>query len=318
MSLESVMEQRVVFISARKGYATKGLRAEGFDVVYPYRDKTLFGRVIREIWFRSGLPERVWYTKIKRGIDNIIVQDPLITKKYLEWLKKTQPKSKIHFLYGNMVGNAKHVTPNCIPEGITKWTFDMNDSKKYGIMLHSSGGYSTSYIGSKKAILYDVFYVGTDKGRGGYVCELEKQINMLGLKTKFIITANGKLSKKKGYYSKPIPYSEVIEYDNASKSILNIVMPNQIGATMRDFESIFNSVKLITTNQSIKDYDFYKEENVFILGERNLSELPDFLNSPFQPIEEKILKKYTIPALVEEIVTTGKTSLKIYLKDSRE
>lgn len=303
------MKHNVIFITARRGYITEGLRMEGFNVIHPYKDKTLFGRIIREICFRSGIPERVWYTKIKKSIENIIVQDPLITKKYLEWLKKTQPKSKIHFMYGNLVGNAKHIMPNCIPKGITKWTYDMNDSKKYDIMLHSSGGYSTSYIGSKKTIYYDVFYVGADKGRGEYLCELEKKMNMLGLKTKFIITADGKLSRKKRYYSKPIPYSKVIEYNNSSKSILNIVMPNQIGATIRDFESIFNSIKLITTNPRIKDYDFYREENVFILGERNLSELTDFLNYPFQPIDEKILKKYTIPTLVEEIVGAGKLSI---------
>lgn len=300
------MKQNVIFITARRGYITEGLCVDGFDVIHPYKDKTLVGRIIREICFRIGIPERVWYTKINNDIENIIVQDPLITRKYLEWLKKIQPKSKIHFMYGNMVGNAKHIMPNCIPEGIAKWTYDMNDSKKYDILLHSSGGYSTSYIGNKKPALYDVFYVGADKGRGEYICELEKKMNMLGLKTKFIITADGKLSRKKSYYSKPIPYSKVIEYNNSSKSILNIVMPNQIGATMRDFESIFNSIKLITTNQRIKDYDFYREENVFILGERNLSELLDFLNLPFQPIDEKILKKYTIPTLVDEIVGAGK------------
>lgn len=310
-------EKDVIFISARRGYITEGICAEGFDVVYPYKDKSILGRVIREIWFKCGLPKRVWYTKIKKKVDNIIVQDPLITAEYLAWLKETNQKAKIHFLYGNLVGNAKHITPSCIPEGITKWTFDKNDSEKYGIKLHSSGGYSTFYIGCKKAILYDVFFVGADKGRGEYLCQLEKQMNTLGLRTKFLITADGKLSKKKCYYSKPISYSKVIEYDNASKSILNVVMPNQIGVTMRDFESIFNSIKLITTNKSIKSYDFYKEENIFILGERNLSELVDFLKIPFQSIEKNILQKYTIPALVEEIVTINKNSKLLNYKNNR-
>jgi len=311
-------EKSVIFVSARRGYIAEGICAEGFDVVYPYRDKTLFGRVIREIWFKCGLPELVWYTKIKKKVDIIVVQDPLITKEYLEWLKKTHPNSKINFMYGNMVGKAKHLLPYEVPNSISIWTYDSYDAKKYGLNLYK-GGYSRLFIGTKKETQYDVFYIGADKeGRGEYILDLQRKMEELGVKTKYIITPNGRFAKKKVYHSKPIPYSKVIEYINKSRAVLNIAMPNQTGATIRDFESIFNSIKLITTNRSIKNYDFYREENVFILGERNLSELVCFLNSPFQPIEGEILKKYTITALVEEIVATNKISIEIDYKENRE
>ncbi|MDD4157629.1 MAG: hypothetical protein PHY08_13770 [Candidatus Cloacimonetes bacterium] len=298
------MQHSVFFISARKGYAKEGLLAEGYDVINPYRDKTLIGRIIREIWFQCGFSEKIWYTRIKKSFKYIIVQDPLVTKTYLKWLVNSQPTSIIHFIYGNQIGRAKHVKPKDIPKEINTWTFDQNDSKKYGINLHSSGGYSKSYIGKKNHILFDVFYVGADKGRGEFICDLERKMRQLGLKTKFIITADKKIARKKRYYSRPIPYSKVIEYNNSSKAILNIVLPNQIGATMRDFESIFNSIKLITNNNNIKNYDFYRAENVFILGERNLSELIDFLKTPFKPIEQVNLEKYTISALVDEIISS--------------
>lgn len=309
--------KNVIFVSARRGYITEGIRAEGFDVVYPYRDKTLIEKIIREIWFKCGLPERLWYTKIKKGIDNIIVQDPLITKGYLEWLKETHQNSKIHFMYGNLVGQAKHVLPNEIPARISVWTYDSHDSKKFGLNLYQ-GGYSSFYIGVKKVTKYDVFYVGADKGgRGEFLLDLQRQMEKLGLKTKYIITPASRFAKKKSYYSKPIPYSKVVEYVNESRAVLNIVMPNQTGATIRDFESIFNEVKLITNNLNIKSYAFYKEENVFILGERNLSELSNFLSSPFIPVEKEILEKYTIPVLVEEIVKMNKTFFKIKCKENK-
>lgn len=299
------MKDGVIFITARKKYVVDGLKNDGYTVLRPYKDTTIIGRVIREIWFRSGLPERVWYIKIKKEADDIIVQDPLITKEYLEWLIKTYPKSRIHFIYGNMVGNAKHLLPNEVPKGILVWTYDSHDANKYGLNLYE-GCYSKSFIGKKKETKYDVFYVGADKGRGKYLLDLQRRMEELGMKTKFIITADGRFAKKKNYYSKPISYLKVIEYVNESKAVLNIVLPNQTGATMRDYESVFNEVKLITNNHSIKDFAFYKEENVFIIGERSLSDLPEFLFSAFVPIEDDIKDELTMDRLVE-LVTNNKS-----------
>lgn len=294
------MKDGVIFITARKSYVVDGLKNDGYTVMRPYKDKSIIGRVLRELWFRFHLPEQVWYIKVHKEIYNIIVQDPLITKEYLKWLKKIKPKAKIYFMYGNMVGNAKHILPNEIPDGISVWTYDSYDAKKYGLNLYE-GGYSRSFIGNKKETKYDVFYVGADKGRGEFLMELQRQMEVLGVKTKFIITAGSILSKKKKYYSKPISYSKVIEYVNKSKAVLNIAMPNQTGVTMRDYESIFNEVKLITNNQSIKHFTFYKEENVFILGERSLAELPVFLSTPFVPIDDKVKDGLTMDKVVEMI-----------------
>ena len=126
----------------------------------------------------------------------------------------------------------------------------------------------------------------------------------LGLKTKFIITADGRLAKKKNYYSKPISYSKVVELVNESRAVLNIVMPNQTGATLRDYESVFNAIKLITNNQSVKDYAFYKEENVFILGKQPLSNLRAFLDTPFSPIEDEIKDELTMDKVVESLLNS--------------
>lgn len=298
------MVQNVIFVSARRGYATKGIEAEGFRVYYPYKDRTLVGRILREIWFRLYLPEQVWYRKelLKEIPDGIIVQDPLITKKYLLWLQNRFSKTKICFCYANMVGNAKHLLPSEIPKGIEVWTYDRYDSEKYSLHLTKSSGYMTKYIGEKTEKIYDVFFVGKDKGRAEFLLDLQKQLEQMGLKTKFLITADGRFSKKKKIYSKPIAYTEVVRFDNMSKAILNVVMPNQIGATNRDMESIFNEVKLITNNVHIKEYDFYRNENIFILGEQPLTELPDFLENPYVPIAPEILECHTFDSWIKEVV----------------
>jgi len=298
------MNETVIFITARRGYITDGLNASGFLTFYPYKDKTILGRVLREVWFQVGLPEQVWYNN---SIDNahiFIIHDPQITKRYLVWFKNKFKDSEVNFVYGNIVGKARHVYPKQIPDGIQIWTFDKNDSDKYKIRMHSSGGYLTSYIKTRKKVKYDVFYIGADKGRAQYIINLQKQMESIGIITKFLITANGKFSSKKTYYAEPISYDSVIDYVSESKAILNIMLPNQNGATMRDYESIFIGVKLITNNKNIKNYDFYIENNVFILGERDISELKDFLSTPFIQINKEILRKHTIYAFVKEIVSS--------------
>ncbi len=297
-------KEKILFITARDKYATDSFRLSGYKVQRPYKDKNIFERCLRELWFRLHLPERVWYVPIEdtRKYEYIIVQDPLITHKYLEWLIKNYPEPKIVFSYCNMVGKAKHLYPKDIPSIITLWTYDEFDATKYGMNLLHSGGYSKSFIVENNKKEYDVFYVGADKGRGDYLVELERQMSSMGLNTKFIITKDGRFSKKKPYYSKRINYHEVTQYNSKSRAILNIILPDQKGATMRDYESIFNGVKLITNNKNIKKYDFYKKRNVFILGEDDFHSLKNFINSPYQKLEDDILEKHTLDEMIKEMI----------------
>lgn len=303
----TVRKTETVFVSARGKYAIDGIRSSGYSVVRPYKDKNLPERVLREIWFKLHLPESIWYKKkiLKIHPKNIIIQDPLITRKYLEWIIEKFPSTDIYYVYYNMIGRAKHLKPDEIPEKISVWTYDEGDADKYGINLQSSAGYFRLYVGEPQKKKYDVIFVGADKGRGEYLLKLQKQMEDMGLKTKFIITADGRFSFHKRYYSKGVDYSQIIHLDNQSKALLNITMPNQKGITMRDFESIFNGVKLITNNSHIVNYDFYRKENVFILGKDNWDDLPLFLNSPFHEIDSDILEKYLFEKVVEEMVSGG-------------
>lgn len=296
-------KKELLIITARRGYPFAAFKKSGYNVCHPYRERNMVERIMREVWFRLRLPQKVWFRKINQSVANIIVQDPLITRQYLLWLKEKFPDSKIRFMYQNMVGKAKHLMPKDVPNGIDIWTYDGHDSEKYGLKLLNSGGYYDCLIGERKKRVYDVFFVGADKGRGEWLLELQAQMEKLNLKTKFIICPDGKFVKKKSFYSKPISYTEVVNYVTMSKSILNVTLPDQIGATMRDYESIFNETKLITTNKNIKNYDFYIENNVFILGERNLAELPRFLNTVFSPVPKKILERHTLDTQMQEILS---------------
>jgi len=273
-------------------------------VYHPYIGQGYIARVLREICFRCAfLPKALFYNKkmLREHPKYIVVWDPLITADFLMWLMKSFPSAQIHFIYSNMVGRAKHLAPDGIPNGIRVWTFDGYDSRRYGINIYHCYIYFRTFMKPKRNPEYDVLFIGRDKGRGEYLLDLENHMRSLGLVTKFIITADGKLSKKKGYYQNEIPYSEVIDYATRSRAILNIAMENQRGVTLRDIESVFLNTKLITTNKHIVDADFYNPENVFILDEQDITQLPGFLSTDPVPVDSSLLRKHSIDGMLDEI-----------------
>ena len=285
--------QDILIIEA--GLGSKELTAGQDGLCFrPYKDKTIIGRVLREIWFRLGLKEAIWYNKIitQYSPNLILVKDCLITRDYLSWLVEEFPKSRITYQYCNLVGKAKHLLPVDVPKGIELVTFDPGDSKKYQMILAQGHEFPKCNLRQRLPIEYDVFYVGTDKGRAESLLELKEQMEAQGLNVKMLIMRDSKLSRWKPFYSKRIPYEKVLEYDCKSKAILNIVHDGQSGATMRDYESIFLKSKLITNNTHIKEYDFYKRENVFILGEDDFSKIKEFVDLPFEEIDSSILERH--------------------------
>ena len=293
MGQETLRE--TLIISAGLGYKTQtDVYSKDCIAQRPYKDTNLVERVLREIWFRLQLPEKVWYKKVEEpnNIKAISVQDPLITRCYLEWLREQFPEARISYDYCNLVGKSRHLLPEEVPDGVTLTTYDRSDSEKYGMVLREGGEFSISQLREKQPIEYDIFYVGADKGRAEYLLLLKKQFEEMGLKTKMIITADKRFSFPNKIYSKPIPYEQVLDYDAKSRAIMNIVLPGQMGATKRDFEALFLKAKLITNNKNIKTFDFYEPKNVFILGEDNMEDLPKFVREPFVEVDPKILDKH--------------------------
>ncbi|MBP5204804.1 oligosaccharide biosynthesis protein Alg14, partial [Candidatus Saccharibacteria bacterium] len=50
--------------------------------------------------------------------------------------------------------------------------------------------------------------------------------------------------------------------------------------------------KLITDNSNIVDYNFYRPENIFIIGKDDPGRLKDFISSPYKKINQKIVDYY--------------------------
>lgn len=101
--------------------------------------------------------------------------------------------------------------------------------------------------------------------------------------------------------SKGIGLNEVIAQMKNSEILIDLIRDNQTGLSFRIFEAMALHKKLITNNQTIKDYDFYNPNNILIIDQDTIS-IPDtFLNSEYEPLNEQIYQKYTLENWIKTV-----------------
>ena len=104
-----------------------------------------------------------------------------------------------------------------------------------------------------------------------------------------------------------LSYEEVITKIKKSKCLLEINLEGQEGITLRTLEALFFNKKLITNNIKIKEYDFYNENNIYVINDKNISnetliEIKTFLKLKKQKINDEILKKYTFEFWLKKVL----------------
>lgn len=192
-------------------------------------------------------------------------------------------------------------------------TFDQGDCEKYKLQ------YGPQYIpgGVSVAPIYtydkaDVFFIGKDKGRLSRVAALKHFLEKENISCKFwVLPDKGAtyskeekgemIIKGRKYWKYSIPYVDILKQDSQSGCILDIPQKGQRGLTWRPIEALHFQKKLITTFDEIQNYDFYKEENIFIWKEDNMEDIPAFLEIPYQPVEDELIYKYTFSGWVDFI-----------------
>ena len=289
-------------------FTEKVLHDEGLKTQPPYYGNRLFFlRALRELHFRLNLPlKKIWYQPINNRYDIYFLFADTVTPEYVEWLHQQHPSSKYIMCYMNSV-NKKTNPAKFRYDYLKLWSGDVNDCRKYGMnQIKYSGAYCRNWIVNKIRPEYDVFFVGKDKGmkRLDMLLDLKEQFESMGLKTYFHIVAEHRYDRYRNlHYKAFIPYEECLQFLGKSKSILYIGFGSQECVTIRIQESLIHQIKLITDCSWIKKYDFYNPHNIFLLGEDNLSDLPHFLNTPYESVDADILKHIYMDDLLREVIS---------------
>lgn len=269
-----------------KSWLKYGLHA---DVIFKNISKPL--RAIRRV-VATNLPANFlagWLNDWKNELDKyetIIIHTSELTNHLPEYIHRINPQIRIIYWYWNPVNN--HTLPRLVTDSnVEFWTFDKGDQKKYHMKFNIQYYTGTTNI-QKENVKYDVYFIGHDKGRKKKINDILKKIKNAGLKYKVDILSDN----SKRY----IAYNIVKKRIMATKAILEVNQKGQTGYTLRALESLFLEKKLITTNKSIVNENFYSSKNIFVVDSDDWGKLPSIITSPYDKTVNHFKNKYDINA----------------------
>ena len=259
-----------------------------------YKKSNSIQRIIRKISSDLGASTGIFLESWKKDMnkyDMIIIHANRINRTVPKHLRKLGYKGRIIYWFWNPVSNC--VNPQKVDRKYCElWSFDKKDCESYNLKYNST--YYFSRIAAKcNGDNRSVFFIGRDKGRYGFIKELEDRLNKLGFVTDFNIIKD-ETSAAGNQYNKPLPYFEVVNRIKKSFCILDVVQKGQVGLSLRPMESVFFEKKQLTTNKEIKNEPFYNKNDFYIIGgiEDNDDKLKSFLSGAYVKQSEKILKYY--------------------------
>lgn len=284
---------KVLIIINRHAFTYEIVKDTEFDSIAPYKGKNnIMFRILREIHFRLNLPKKsLWYIKPDKDYDTFLIYSDLITPDYIDWLHCLYPHTRIIITFENICTPGNNPA-NFYQNYIHFCSGDQDDCKKYNMqLLPPCGSYTKKWIVKKRHPLYDLFFIGKDKKNCTRLKEIEKlevELGKIGISLNAHIVPYTRFDwYKSKRYKKYIPYSQVLEKLAYTRAILYLGFGSQKCVTIRVQESLLHKIKLVTDSIWIKEYDFYHPDNIFILGEDKLDDLPAFLAKPYVDVQSE-------------------------------
>lgn len=294
----------VVFLYPYQHFMYEPLKAANYDVYDPYYGKhNIFMRLLREFSFKfcENRIKKLWYTHLPEYTKVIVAHDALITKDYLLWLKSEFKNVRIIILFYNKIDeknfNAVYKESNC-----ELYSSDKPDCEKYSLEYVSFTGFLKCFrCNSRNDLDYDAVYLGRcKKNRKKQIEKLENDLRINNLRTLFYKVSPYPYGLTLGIYNNPLSYFDYLKLLEKTKSIVFLSEGAQEGITYRIAESIIFHKKLITDYKNIRNFSFYKKENIFIYGQDNIEDLMTFLEQPFVELGLEFEKSLFLESFVAE------------------
>ncbi|MDM1073042.1 hypothetical protein HX001_11165 [Empedobacter brevis] len=293
---------------------TQAFVREGYDVISILQDPFIYKKNIwtklMNVYYRIILKNNNFYgedyykkldkevykrlKEIKTQVDyTLVFRADYYSKKNIELLRKKSKKLITYQYDGWELG-----------KGIVKhkdyfdrvFFFEKADLSKFGSMaLPLTNCYFTTNE-TQAPIDFDIFYIGT--GTNTRIKYIKNLYSRLGkkIKIKGLITIPDYQKEDKWgdikFSHQGLKYNDNIALLRTSKCLIDIKFTYHDGLSFRFFEALYYKKKLITNNQSVKKYDFYHPNNIFITDFENLDGIEEFLDKPYIEIDKKIVDKY--------------------------
>lgn len=256
-----------------------------------------------------------------KDYDYILIVKCDMTPAYiLERFRTEYPNAKLCLYLWDSVENIPGVTEK-FKYFDTLHSFDMNDCEKYPILKFRPLFFADQFRKELKAsddYKYDIAFLGTiHSDRYAVIKQVQKIAKEWRLKCYWFLYLQSKfifrfymLTKKEfrdvsedTFSFDKMSAADIAKVVDDSRIILDIQHPKQTGLTMRTIEMMGMNKKLITTNESIKKYGFYNDNNVAIVDRKNVQIPLEFLKKPYTPLPYEIYEKYSLKSWIFEVLS---------------
>lgn len=321
------MKKRILLISSDffKYYEliSKELENQGWDVTY-INDRPSANPFIK-IFIRKFRFLMTWYlnsfyfnkTKNAGVFDHIlIIKGEGITPKFIQHLRQHHSRGKIFLYLWDGIKNSTGALQNAVVVDQT-FTFDPQDSEQYKfplLPLFYVDSINKSVDPTAQA-QWDISFVGSVHGDRLKVIDRIRKNSLPETKFFIFVYFPSKLlfyfrkfldSSFSSFASdelslKTLPKQQAQDVFNRSRAVLDIHHMNQTGLTMRTLEVLSLGKKLVTTNETIKKYPFYKESSIWIIDRQNPYVDPAFFSSEISADYAALLKPYELAQWVKTL-----------------
>ena len=240
----------------------------------------------------------------------LIVKCDMTPASILVRLKEMYPNAKLCLYLWDSVENIPGIDSK-FKFFDTLHSFDLKDCEKYQDLKFQPLFFCDQFRGTNSAndYKYDISFIGTiHSDRYAVIKQVQRLADynklkcywFLYLQSKFIYYFYKMMKKefrntdKSMFRFEKKAATEIAEVVAASKVVLDIQHPKQTGLTMRTLEMVGMNKKLITTNESIKQYDFYNCKNIAVVDRDNVDIPETFFKEKYIPLLDDVYEKYSL------------------------
>lgn len=270
-----------------------------------FKDVNKILRAIRRVHIKSGLPGiQIWFTNWRKELENYTVIVCIATEysiPVLRWIhKKMKGNIKLVNYYWDEIHNSGYPIKNDV--SFENWSFNKENCEEFHMKYNPQFWIEAIDLKSDETE-YDISFVGADRDgiyrkRSEMVHFLYETIKTMEYKSLFWYVTKEKTVYPEICREEGMSLPDFLETIKKSRVIVELTETDHPWLTQRVFLAISNGKKLITNNKNIKKEAFYSSSNIFILGEDDMNLIGEFIKSPYEYIDDAILKSYELSSWI--------------------
>lgn len=289
------------------------------DQGYTFRYRNLWERVVN-LFKKIVYNDREYKQKLRKGFVKLqqlelinthdefdivlVIRADFFNKEVIEYVQ-SKSKYMMSFHYDG-INRDLHIL-DYVKYFDKFYVFDLEDlkfSKDYPLIYSPNFYFDYPDIVKKSSTtkIWNVYYVSSfHESRVDDLITIYQTLNEIYTNVKFVVVCSldnihlvpSYVRDEMEIRHEFVPFEDQLSFISTSDVIVDLVISEHNGFSFRILEGIKFGKKVITTNDTVFDADFYHPNNIFVLTKYNHSEIRSFLEKPYHVLPNDIVLKYS-------------------------